>query len=208
MTLKMREGIMEDGKIIELYWGRSESAISATSEKYGGYLYAISHRILRDDGDSEECVNDTYLKAWDSMPPERPKALRFFLGKITRNLSLDRYRTKGREKRGGGQVEESFEELKECFSAAQGIGQAGQGARKEWDPENAVDQLALRDCLSRFLGELSRENRAIFLQRYWYFLSIKEIAEGLQMGESKVKMSLFRTRENLKSFLEKEGILP
>lgn len=208
MTLKMREGIMEDGKIIELYWGRSESAISATSEKYGGYLYAISHRILRDDGDSEECVNDTYLKAWDSMPPERPKALRFFLGKITRNLSLDRYRTKGREKRGGGQVEESFEELKECFSAAQGIGQAGQGARKEWDPENAVDQLALRDCLSRFLGELSRENRAIFLQRYWYFLSIKEIADELEIGESKVKMSLHRTRENLKSFLEKEGILP
>lgn len=200
---------MEDTKIIDLYWSRSEKAISETSEKYGGYLYAISYRILQDDGDSEECVNDTYLKAWGTIPPERPKALRFFLGKITRNLSLDCYRTKRREKRGGGQVEASFEELQECFSSVRSAEKSvKQSLQTEWNPESIVDKLTLKECLSRFLGELSQESLIIFLQRYWYFLSIKEIAEGLQMGESKVKMSLLRTREALKTFLEKEGILP
>ena len=199
---------MEDAKIIDLYWSRSETAISETSEKYGGYLYSISYRILQNDGDSEECVNDTYLKAWESIPPEKPKTLRLFLGKITRNLSLDCYRASHREKRGGGQTAASFEELQECLSTSTGQkGSVGQDTRPDWDPEKTADKLVLRECLTRFLGELSRENRIIFLQRYWYFLSVKEISEGLQMGESKVKMSLYRTREALKTFLEKEGIL-
>ena len=108
---------MDDLHVIDLYWARAETAISETEKKYGGYCYSIAYRILHDNEDSEECVNDTYMRAWDSMPPHRPSALKRFLGRITRNLSLDRYEQRTAEKRGFGEIPLALEELQECIPA-------------------------------------------------------------------------------------------
>lgn len=183
---------MDDGAIIELYWARSEQALVRTQEKYGAYCLSIAWGILKSRGDSEECVNDTYLRAWDAMPPERPAALRVFLGRITRNLALDRLKSRTRLKRGGGQLTLALEELGECVPAGD-------------DPARHADELALREALDRFLSELSEDARVIFLRRYWYMLSVAEIARGLGVGQSRVKSSLARSRERLRELLEKEG---
>lgn len=184
---------MEDRQIVDLYWARSEAAISETAAKYGKYCYSISFRILHSREDSEECVNDAYLSAWKAIPPRRPDKLAAFLGKITRNLSLNKWERYNAEKRGAGQVPLALDELRECVPAPGG-------------GERIVDDLALAEALDRFLGALSEESRKLFMRRYWYLSPIKEIAADYSMSESKVKMSLLRAREQLRQSLEKEGI--
>ncbi|WP_426351028.1 RNA polymerase sigma factor [Alloiococcus sp. CFN-8] len=185
---------MEDKQIVDLYWARSESAISETADKYGRYCYYIAFNILYNDEDSKECVNDTYMKAWGAMPTHRPNKLSTFIGKITRNLSLHKYEKYTAEKRGAGQVPLALDELKECVPS--------------WDRvEQAVDDMVLIEIFNSFLGDLSIETRKIFMRRYWYLSSIKEIAADFKVSESKVKMSLLRTRKKLKQILEKEGVV-
>jgi len=184
---------MDDRQILKLFEERSEAAISETAEKYGRYCHTIAYNILCNEEDTEECVNDTYLKAWEAIPPQVPEKLSAFLGKITRNLALDKYRFYNSAKRGGGQTALALEELQECVSAADST-------------EQAVSDKLLVEILNRFLKELPLEKRRIFMKRYWYLQSIQEIAGELAISESKVKMTLLRTRSKLKQVLEKEGI--
>lgn len=184
---------MEDHQIVALYWSRSENAIQETAAKYGGYCHSIAFRILEDPEDSEECVNDTYWKAWNAIPPHSPENLSTFLGKITRNLAIDRYHQRSAQKRGGGQAEMVLDELRTCLP---GSGQTGELA----------DELALTQALNRFLSLLQPVPRKIFMLRYWHACSVKEIAQQLGMGESRVKMSLLRSRSRLKEILDEEEI--
>lgn len=183
---------MEDEKIIDLYWERNERAITCTEEKYGAYLKRIAKNILRDEQDCGECLNDTWLRAWNAMPTERPKILSAFLGAITRNLSLDRYRKNRSAKRGGGEPAYIFDELRDCVSGE--------------EPETAVDTAELAASIDRFLGTLRRENRMIFVRRYWYMDSIADIAGRFGISESSVKSSLFRVRNRFREHLAREGI--
>lgn len=183
---------MEDRQIVELYFARDEAALEETQKKYGRYCHSIAYRILNSDEDSEECVNDTYLGAWQSIPPHRPLRLSTFLGKITRNLALNRYAAQNREKRGTGEVPLALEELQECLPD---IGES-----------KIADDAALRDALNRFVLSLPRDVQRVFVRRYWYLESVAQIAREEGVGESRVKMQLARVREKLKQFLEKEGI--
>lgn len=185
---------MDDNKIIDLFWKRNEKAIDETSAKYGRYCRSIAYHILRNNEDSEECVNDTYLKAWDSMPPHRPRQLSTFLGKITRNLSLNRYEKLSAKKRGGSQIPMILDELQECVPAVE-------------NGNAIIEYIVLKESLNRFLSEQKEEHRNIFLQRYWYACSIKEISREQGCSEGRIKMILMRTRNELKCFLEKEGIV-
>lgn len=185
---------MEDGQIIDLYWARSEAAISETTSKYSQYCHFIAFNILQNNEDAEECVNDTYLRAWSVMPPQRPNRLRTFLGKITRNLSLNKYETYTAGKRGFGQVPLALDELQDCIPATGSV-------------EQAIEDAALVEIINRFLAALPTDTRKIFVRRYWYLSSIKEIAGAYRFSESKVKMILMRARNELKQTLEKEGVL-
>ena len=189
---KGKEVRVEDKQIIDLYWRRAETAISETAKKYGRYCHSIAFNILHSHEDSEECVNDTFFNAWRTMPPQRPGKFAAFLGTITRYLSLNRWEQYSAEKRGCGQVPLVLEELNGCIPASENV-------------EQVVDDLALTELLNRFLGTLSTDSRKIFMRRYWYMNTIKEIAKGYSMSESKVKMSLLRSRKELKQLLEKEG---
>ena len=183
---------MDDHQIVELYWARSEKAISETENKYGRYCYSIAYHVLHNNEDSEECVNDTWLSAWNSMPEQRPDRLTAFLGRITRNLALDRLRNDKAEKRGGGQVPVALHELEECIP--------------DNKMERIIDDSVLADILNRFLASLNPEKRKIFMRRYWYLSPVAEIASDYGISESKVKMSLLRSRNALKTLLEKEGV--
>ena len=185
---------MDDRQIIELYNERSETAISETADKYGKYCFYIAYHILYNEQDSEECVNDTYLRAWGAIPPHYPNNLSAFLGKITRNLALNRYRYYMREKRRMEQTSLVLDELQECVPAFD-------------NTEQAVEEKLLVEVLNRFLYGLPVEKRMMFLRRYWYMSSIREIAEDYEISEGKVKMTLFRIRNKLKQTLEKEGIV-
>ncbi len=183
-----------DQRIIDLYFARSEEAIAETNLRYGAYCRKIADSILGCDEDTEECVNDTWLKVWESIPPARPGSLKAYLAKITRNLAIHRYEKERAKKRGGGEVPLVLSELAECIP----------------DPSSAEDGFSkamLTDALNRFLGKLTREKRILFLRRYWYNASVKEIARDMGMSESKVKSILHRLRGELKLLLEKEGIL-
>lgn len=184
---------MEDQEIIGLYWTRSENAIVETDKKYGKLCFQTAFRILDSREDSEECVSDTYLLAWEAIPPRQPGVLSAFLCRITRNLALNRYQAANTAKRGGGAVEVALEELAECIPDPNTV-------------ENAVDNRALARCLNGFLETLTREARSIFLLRYWELASVREISRRLSVSESKVKVSLYRTRGRLRRFLEQEGI--
>lgn len=185
---------MDDRQIIELYNERSEAAISETADKYGKYCYYIAYHILYNEQDSEECVNDTYLRTWEAIPPQCPDKLSAFLGKITRNLALNRYRYYAREKRGYGQIPLVFDELQECVPAPGGA-------------EQVVEEKQLVELLNRYVRELPIEKRMMFIRRYWYMSSVQEIAEDFEISEGKVKMTLLRIRNKLKQTLEKEGIV-
>jgi RNA polymerase sigma-70 factor (ECF subfamily) len=184
---------MEDSQIIELYWSRSEAAISYTAEKYSAYCRSISMNILDNSQDADECVNDTYLHAWNAIPPNRPSMLRIWLGKITRNLSLDRYKRLRAQKRGGSEVELLLSELEDCIPNASST-------------EKRLEDLEIAQLISAFLRNTGEVNRLVFLRRYFYGDSIQQIANRFDMSESKVKSSLFRTRNALKSCLENEGV--
>lgn len=185
---------MDDERIVQLYWDRSENAIAETAVKYGSYCHSIAYNILQSTQDAEESVNDTYLHAWNAMPPHRPSILATFLGKITRRLSIDRWRTANRTKRGGGEVPLALEELSECVAGSQ-------------DVEDTVVHKELVDAVNRFLDGLPVTERRIFLQRYWYLYPIREIAGSCGFSRSKVTSLLHRTRCNLRRQLEKEGFL-
>lgn len=184
---------MKDEEIINLYFSRREEAITETSHKYGKYCNYIAFQILHNREDSEECVNDTYMKAWDIIPPQRPRILSAFLGKITRNLALNRYKHNNTEKRGAGQVSLVLEELQECIPAKNDI-------------EQIMEDELIIDSLNCFLDKLTPKNRKIFMSRYFYMCSIKEIADNYKISESNIKTTLYRTRNELKEFLEKEGV--
>ena len=181
---------MDDRLIIDLYWQRSESAISETDKKYGRYCRYIANNILHSDTEAEECVDDAYMKTWDAIPPTRPSSLRTFVGRITRNLALNRYEYKRAQKR-CAEMETALEEIEELIAAPE---------------ESLVDTIALRESLNEFLGTLTHKSRIIFVKRYWYLASIKEIASEVGSSESSIKVSLHRTRQELKDFLEKKGI--
>lgn len=181
---------MEDSQIIELYWQRKESAIAECRSKYGAYCYSIADHILHSEQDAEECVNDTWLRVWRSIPPRRPNRLSVFLGRIVRNLAIDRYRREHTQKYGGGQLAACLEELSECI---------GEEAPVE-------DRLVLKELLDSFLRTLPDRNREIFMHRYWYMAPVGEIARRYRMTQGAVKMNLSRTREKLRAYLEKEGI--
>lgn len=185
---------MEDEQIIGLYWSRSERAIAETANKYGGCCRAIAYNILHDDRDAEECLNDTYLRAWGAMPTQRPNCLAAFLGRITRNLSLDRYQRSAAKKRGRGQTILALEELAGCVPGEDSV-------------EGAFDERALVESLEQFLLALPRLKREVFIRRYWYLSSIRDIAGDYGMSESKTASMLHRTRIQLKAHLKEEGVL-
>ena len=182
---------MDDARILDLYLKRSEEAIAATARKYGRYCYSIAYGILRCEADAEEVVNDTYLKAWNSIPLCQPRVLSSYLGMICRQLSLNRYRAQNAGKRGRGQTGIAIEELEFCLPAG---------------GEDCLETIFLRDALNRFLGEMSQRDRKVFLRRYWYFSTVSEIAADFSLSESNVKMILLRSRKKLKAYLRKEGI--
>lgn len=184
---------MNDKEIIDLYWERSEKALTATVEKYGNYCRSIAYNILHNHEDVEECINDTCLRAWDAMPPERPDCLSVYLGRITRNLALNRVKYYEAKRRGQGQREQTLEELAECISA-------------NTDVEQQFAETLVVKAIEDFLVEQPREQRNIFIRRYWYMMPIKEIADAYGMSESKVMSLLYRMRKKLKRYLEKEGI--
>ena len=181
---------MEDEKIVELYWERNEWAISETQIKYSRYLHTVAYNILYSDEDSEECVNDTYVKAWEAMPPHKPQRLSAFLGKITRNLALGKYLYSTAVKRSANN-ELILDEIEELIPNGDG---------------DMSDELALREAINGFLATLPKRVRIIFVQRYWYMLSIKDIAEQRGLTEGNVKVILLRTREKFRAHLEREGI--
>ena len=183
---------MEDQEIIALFWNRSEDALVEVSRRYGSYCRAIAGNILGCMQDIEECLNDTWLAAWDSIPPQRPRRMEVYLGRITRNLALNRVKSLTAQKRGGGQAEAVLEELRECLPGG--------------DMDEHLDELVLRDAINKFLrGQLSR-NRAIFLRRYWAMERVEDIAMDLGLRRGQTATILYRMRRELKKHLEKEGI--
>lgn len=183
---------MKDETIVSLYWQRDESAIRETKRKYGHYLTKIAHNVLSDVEDSRESVNDTYLKAWNSMPPHRPEALSVYLGKITRQLSIDMFRKRNRKKRQASEYALSLSELEECVSGGDVTGRD-------------VEMHLLGEAINTYLRQASPEARSAFLGRYYYMDSLKEVAAYMGMSESKAKSLLYRTRQRLKVYLEQEG---
>lgn len=183
---------MEDERIVALYWSRSEAAITETAAKYGGYLTSIACNILASREDAQECVNDTYHDAWNAMPPHRPAILSTFLGKITRRISIDRWRRRSAEKRGGGELPLALEELDECVSGSVSV-------------EHELERRELEQLLHRFLNTLPVTERRVFLCRYWYLDSIESIAHQFGFSRSKVSSMLYRTRRKLRALLEQEG---
>lgn len=185
---------MDDTEIIALFFARSEDAISRTAQKYGDYCRAIAGSILRSREDCDECLQDVWYRAWESIPPSKPQSLRAYLGCLTRNLAISRWRRERSKKRGGREFLLSLEELGDCVPAQD-------------DPAAVLDRLALTQALRRFLAAQRETDRRIFLQRYWYFRSVREIAQSLGLTESSVKISLYRGRKALRRLLEQEGIV-
>lgn len=182
---------MEDRKIVSLYWQRSEAAISETEAKYGGLCYSIALGVLHNREDSEECVNDTYVRAWNSIPPAEPDNLGAYVSKITRRLAIDKYRRATADKRSVSTVS-IYDELSFVLP-----GETGEGA---------IESIAVKDALNRFLMSLPPNNRIIFMRRYWYMDSVRDIARTLHMTEPGVKLRLARMRKKLKSALAGEGV--
>lgn len=182
---------MEDSQIVALYWDRNEAAIDQTQRKYGKYLEKIAYNILCNREDADESVNDTYLAAWNSMPPQRPGVLSTYLGKLIRRISIDLFRKKTADKRNGGEYALSLEEMSQC-------------AGKNTTDEQLELQL-LADSIAAFLGTQDAETRRAFIGRYYYMDSVKDIARYCRISESKVKVLLYRTRQRLREHLGEEG---
>ena len=183
---------MEDSRIIELYNSRNETAISESDKKYGAYCLKIAMNVLSDRGESEESVNDTWLVAWNRIPPAVPENLRLFFGKITRNISLSRYQKRRSLKRGGGEIELALDELEDCVS----------------HPGSVEDEVITKETISlinKYLGSLSEKQRNIFLARYYFVYTIREIADASGKSEEYIRLVLSRTRKKLKKRLEEGG---
>ena len=185
---------MEDDAIVELYWERNEAALMETEHKYAKYCHSVAFSILRNDEDAQECVNDTWHKAWNAIPPARPAMLRTFLGKITRNLSINALEKQNADKRGAGQFAVALSEIEDCVPDGNS------------DSGRFIEDEAITEVINRFLGKLAAEQRKVFVRRYWYSSSLEEIAGDYGMSVGKVKSVLFRLRKKLKTELEKEGI--
>lgn len=182
---------MDDNVIIEMFWQRIEDAIRCTSEKYGKYLLKIALNILHRNEDAEECTNDTYLAAWNQIPPNRPNKLLAYLGRITRNIAMDKLDYLSAKKR-NSQFDVLLSELEECLSSSHTV-------------EGEYEAGEIAGVISRFLKTTDTNTRNVFIRRYWFSDSILEIADKYDMSESKIKSMLFRTRNKLKVYLEKEG---
>ncbi|MDE7211645.1 MAG: sigma-70 family RNA polymerase sigma factor [Lachnospiraceae bacterium] len=183
---------MDDNDIIQLYWNRNNHAIRVTSEKYGHYCKSIAKNILNNEEDAEECVNDTYLNAWNSMPEHWPEQLATFLGKITRNLSFNKYKHDHAEKRGGGEITLVLEELADCVSDTDNV-------------EQMFEHQELVKAINSFVRSLSPEKRNIFVRRYWYADSVSKIAKDYGMSQGSISKKLERTRKQLKAYLTERG---
>ncbi len=185
---------MHEEEILDLYWNRSESAIVESQSKYGHYCFSIAFRILHNNEDSDECVNDTWMHAWNAIPPKRPNRLELFLGTITRNLSLDRWKARNAKKRGEGEMQLALDELAECVPASSTTEQEAEAAE-------------LERLINAFLRTLPERDRNLFLRRYWYVEECNAIAGRYSMKPNTVKTALMRTRLKLKAYLEQEGIV-
>lgn len=183
---------MKDRDIVAMYWDRNEEAIAETQRKFGAYLSKVAYNILSDFEDSKECVNDTYLAAWNSMPTNRPGILSTYLGKITRQISIDVFRRRNTAKRYASEYALSLEELGDSFS--DGV-----------TPELVLGAKLLDEAINRFVRELPDDARNAFIGRYFFFDSLKDVAAYCGMSESKAKSLLYRTRQSLKAYLVKEG---
>ena len=183
---------MDDAKIVQLYWDRDEQAIPVTANKYGNYCTSIAINILGNREDAEECVNDTYMNAWNSMPPHRPNILSTFLGKIVRNLSIKRYKHNTADKRGGGQATVVLDEIAEFVSDTDSV-------------EKEIDHRELVKAIDSFLDRLPTDKRSIFVCRYWYFDSVSDIANRFGMTENNVSVTLNRLRLKLHNYLLERG---
>lgn len=189
---------MQDSEIVKLYWERSELAIAETQSKYDKYLAKIAYNILSDKEDSKESVNDTYLAAWNSMPPHRPEVLSTYLGKLTRRISIDIFRKRTRSKRKASEYELSLAELGEDAATAD-------VADNRFEPEEILDVKLLAGVINAFLRELPEEARNLFIGRYYFLDPLKDVAKYCGMTESKAKSMLFRTRNKLRDCLREEG---
>ena len=184
---------MDDATIVRLYWDRNEQAIPATADKYGSYCTSIAKNILGNREDAEECVNDTYMNAWNAMPPHRPGVLSAFLGKITRNLSLNRYKHNTADKRGGSRATMVFDEIAELVSGTDSV-------------EQEIHRKEIVKAVDAFLHTLPAEKRALFIRRYWYFDSISAISGRFGMSENHVSVTLNRLRSKLRNYLLERGV--
>ena len=187
---------MEDTEIIDLYWKRDERAIEETDRKYGKYCHTVAYNVLGDHEDSQECVNDTWLRAWKSMPPQRPLVLRAFLAKIARNLAFDRYRARGASKRGGGQMEAVLDELAECADLS-----------GQWNGEELYAAKELREAINRFVKDLPEREGDLFVRRYFFAEAIPDIAKRYKLTENNVTVILSRTRKKLRKYLIEGGFI-
>ena len=184
---------MNDKSIVDLYFSRDEEAITQTDKKYGRYCYSIAYNILMSREDAEESVSDTYMTAWRAIPPRRPSVLSTFLGKITRHISIDRWRERVATKRGGGEVTLALEELEDCVAGRQNV-------------EMEYERKELIRAYTKFLDSLPITERRVFLCRYWYVDSVDTIAAKFGFSQSKVKTMLYRTRAKLRKQLAEEGL--
>jgi RNA polymerase sigma-70 factor (ECF subfamily) len=189
-TPTTREGYLPDEAIVALYFDRSEEAIAACQVKYGKTCHTIAYNILHSDEDAEECVNDTWIRAWNAIPPEKPARLGAWLSTVTRRLALTRYEKRTAAKRGSG-MELSLEELAECVADG-GL--------------TIADEVAISNAINSFLASLPTRSRMIFMRKYWYMDSVTDISTAFHVSESSVKITLHRTREKFRKYLEKEGI--
>ena len=185
---------MDDSQIIELYWQRNADAISETAKKYSAYCFKIADNILHDAGDSEECVNDTWLHAWNAIPPQRPDVFRMFQAKITRNLSLDRFNIRNAKKRGAGEMALALDELADCLAG-------------ETDVETLYEGRELEQLIRRFVRALPERDGNVFVRRYFFIDPIAEIAKRYRLTDNNVMVILSRVRKKLKLELMKEGYM-
>ena len=185
---------MEDHEIINLYYDRAQQAITETSSKYNAYCMHIARAILGDEEDAKECVNDVWLKAWNTIPPQRTQHLAAYLGRLTRNASIDRMRTRTRKQRGGHETELVLEELQDCIAHSTNV-------------EREIEGRELAAAINAFLKTLSAFDRNVFVCRYWYLDPVRDIAKAAHASESRIKSILFRLRKKLRVYLEEEGLL-
>ena len=184
---------MDDQAIIALYWSRNQQALDESQRKYGPHCLRLSENILASREDAEECVSDTWLRAWDTMPPQRPDSLRAYLSRICRNLSLDRWRARKAQKRGEG-LEVLLEELEDCVPSSPSA-------------EAAAESREITQCIDTWLSILELNDRTVFLRRYWYGQQVRELAKQEGCTPQKMAQRLYRLRQSLRKALEQEGIV-